>query len=65
MLEKWDSLCVAKMEGGLGFKELGSFNQALLAKQAWWLISNLTSLFAKVLLGKYSFYNNFLQVGGK
>ncbi|CAL5444777.1 unnamed protein product [Camellia sinensis] len=51
--KKWDSLCVAKLEGGLGFRDLGCFNQALLAKQAWRLISNLTSLFAKVLLGKY------------
>lgn len=38
---------------GLGFLSLENFNQALLAKQAWKLIENLTLIDAKVLKTKY------------
>ena len=31
-LKKWDILCQSKSKEGLAFKELGKFNEAMLAK---------------------------------
>uniref|UniRef100_A0A803PUH4 Reverse transcriptase n=1 Tax=Cannabis sativa TaxID=3483 RepID=A0A803PUH4_CANSA len=57
----WAKLCKPKEEGGLGFRSLTEFNQALLAKQGWRLIHHPHSLLARVL--KHSYYPNssFLQ----
>lgn len=58
----WDKLCRSKKEGGLGFCSLGSFNQALLSKQAWRLIENPYSLASRVLMAKYYTRSTFLKV---
>lgn len=49
----WDSMLRPKGRGGMGFKNLRLFNQALLARQAWRLIEFPNSLCAQVLRAKY------------
>lgn len=45
----WTKMCRPKQYGVLGFENFHIFNQALLAKQAWNLATNTTSLLARVL----------------
>lgn len=45
----WKKFTRAKGRGGLGFRDLRLFNQALLARLAWRLIDHPESLCAKVL----------------
>ncbi|XP_062006063.1 uncharacterized protein LOC133723263 [Rosa rugosa] len=49
----WNALCNPKEEGGLGFRSLSNFNSAMLAKQAWRVISNPNSLIARLYKAKY------------
>ncbi|XP_050233595.1 uncharacterized mitochondrial protein AtMg00310-like [Mercurialis annua] len=58
----WNSICKAKKNGGLGFRNLRAFNQAMLAKQAWRLIQNPNSLCAKFLKAKYHPQSDFRNV---
>ncbi|GJX88621.1 reverse transcriptase, partial [Tanacetum coccineum] len=49
----WDKMCFSKFRGGLSFRHFGVFNRSLLAKQVWRLITNPTTLAAKVLKARY------------
>jgi hypothetical protein len=49
----WDKLTMPKRYGGMGFRDLKLFNQALLVRQAWRLIHFTESLCAKLLKARY------------
>ena len=58
----WHRLTKPKAGGGLGLRGIQLFNQALLAKQAWRILTNPDCLLARVLLGKYCINKSFLEV---
>ncbi|KAF7144028.1 hypothetical protein RHSIM_Rhsim05G0209000 [Rhododendron simsii] len=51
-----------KGDGGLGLRDLETFNQALLAKQGWRLISGASSLFRQIFKGRYFPHTSFRHV---
>jgi hypothetical protein len=61
----WWKLCYPKREGGMGFRDIHSFNLAMLAKQVWRLIQEPDSLCAKVLRAKYYSHGDILKAGPK
>ena len=57
----YEVLCKPKAEGGMGFKNLALFNDALLAKQAWRLLHNKESLFYRIFKSKFFPHNSIMD----
>lgn len=52
----WNVVCKPKRLGGMGFKNTRKFNEALLAKLAWRMITEHNNLCWRILRAKY-FHN--------
>ncbi|CAA7016157.1 unnamed protein product [Microthlaspi erraticum] len=57
----WDKLTIPKNCGGLGFREIEVFSDALLAKIGARMIQHPDSLLSQVLMGKYCHYYSFME----
>lgn len=57
----WDKLTKPKASGGLGPRDIQLFNQALLGKVAWRILTSPSCLLARVLTGKYCHKKSFLD----
>jgi hypothetical protein len=55
----WDWLSSPKQFGGLGFHDLVLFNQAMLGRQCWRLLTEPDYLCARVLKGRYFLKRTF------
>nr|XP_027118368.1 uncharacterized protein LOC113735569 [Coffea arabica] len=49
----WNRMCSSKNDGGMGFRQLKAFNLALLAKQAWRIATQPSTLLHQVFKAKY------------
>lgn len=58
---KLSKLCLPKCLGGMNFRDLRGFNQALIAKQVWRLLIHPNSLAARFLASKYYWNDNILD----
>jgi len=56
----WEKLIKPKAHGGLGIRDIQAFNKALLAKQAWRIITKPDCLLSRILRGKYCTKASFL-----
>ncbi|MCI34268.1 RNA-directed DNA polymerase (Reverse transcriptase), partial [Trifolium medium] len=53
----WDHMTPPKAQGGMGFRDLHSFNLAMIAKQGWNIMTHPHTLLAKLYKARWSVGN--------
>lgn len=61
MPKTWDSICLPKSVGALGFRRLHYFNKALISKLTWSISCSHDNLWVKLLTAKYVGLQSFLS----
>ena len=61
----WDNVCKPLEEGGLGVKEMKTFNVALLAKWRWRIMSNEGGKWKEIMSSKYGSVAENIQLRSK
>lgn len=56
-------MCITKSEGNMGFKDLKTFNHALVAKQGWRIMQEESSLLHKIYKARYFPHGQYLDTG--
>lgn len=62
---EWDSLCGSKRDGGMGFRDLRSFNLGMFGKQVWRIIHFPNSLLSRIFKAKYFSHDDILNICAK
>lgn len=57
----WNKMCKVKVYDSMDFKDLSTFNEALLAKQEWRILHYSESLLSLILKAKYFYRSNFFN----
>lgn len=57
----WNKMTLPRNAGGLGFREIEQFNDALLAKLTWRILKFPHSLLAQILTGKYCYSSSVME----
>jgi len=57
----WERLSIHKKEGGLGFKNLRAFNEAMLGKQTWKFMTEPHNIATRLFKMKYFNKCDFLD----
>ncbi|PNX88133.1 ribonuclease H [Trifolium pratense] len=53
----WDRMTLPKSQGGMGFRDLHTFNMAMIAKQGWNIMTRPHTLVAKLFKARWSIGN--------
>lgn len=58
---KWEVMCRSKQNGGVGIKNLESFNLSLIGNWAWRLLGGNNALWGKVVRSKYGEFSKVVR----
>ena len=58
----WERACLEKDKGGLGVRDIKTFNKALLGKWKWLMFSQKEALWVKIVDSRYNGWKGPLRV---